>query len=113
MKFNAATRTRLLVDVTLDVDPTGSTVSVQVDGTWYPATWLGTATQRSVQVNGVAVPRWQQTARTTGYFAGPAHATPAGATVLALGRHADLKTRVVVGGDDIVNRSQTAIDVET
>jgi hypothetical protein len=111
LKFNAATRTRLLVDVTLDVDPTGSTVSVQVDGTWYAAAWQGSPVQRNVQVNGVAVPRWQQTARTTGYFAGPAHATPAGATVLALGRHADLKSRVVVDGDDLVNVSPTAIDV--
>ena len=110
MKLNPASRARLLIDVTLDVDPTGSTVEVQVDGgSWSAATWQGSPVQRNVFANGATVTRWTQTARTTGYFAG-SDATAAGATVLAAGRHLT-KTRVVVGGDTLVNNS-TPIDVE-
>ena len=99
MKLNPASRSRLLIDVTLDFDPTGSTVEVSVDGTWYPATWQGTVT--------ASMGKWTQTARTTGFFAGPT-ATPAGAVVLALGRH-PTRTRVT-GTDTLVNES-TPIDV--
>lgn len=101
MKFDAGTRTRLLVRMELDFDPTGSTVEVKVDSTWYPATWQGSA----AQANG----KWTQTARTTGYFAGPEVASPAGATVLTATRH-NTQTRVTSGSDVIVADS-TPIDV--
>ena len=100
MKLNPATRTRLLVDVTLDFDPTGSTVEVSVDGTWYAATWLGSPVAKAG--------RWTQTARTTGYFAGPT-ATASGAVVLAAGPRHFTRTRVT-GTDTLVNES-TPIDV--
>lgn len=100
MRFNAATRTRLLIDVTCDIDPTGSTVEVKLDDTWYPATWLGAAVP--------AGEKWTQTARTVSYFAGP-DATAAGAVVLPRGRHMT-KARVTQGGDVLVAES-SAVDV--
>ena len=108
MKLNPSTRARLIADITLDFDPTGSTVEVNVDGTWYPASWQGTAVKRSVFANGVTADRWTQTARTTGYFAGPT-ATPAGAVVLAATPRHTTKVRVT-GTDTLVNDS-TPIDV--
>ena len=108
MKLNPSTRARLIADVTLDFDPTGSTVEVAVDGTWYPASWQGTAVKRAVFVNGATVDRWTQTARTTGFFAGPT-ATPAGAVVLAATpRH---QTQVRVTGTDVLVNDSTPIDV--
>lgn len=104
MKFDAATRTRLLATMTLDFDPTGSTVEVKVDGTWYPATWQGTPTQSGGT--------WTQTARTTDYFAGPEIASPAGAIVLTATptpRHLT-QTRVTSGGD-IITADSTPLDV--
>lgn len=100
MRFNAATHTRLLADVTLDIDPTGSTVEVKVDDTWHPAEWLGSAE--------VAGTKWTQTARTTDYFAGP-DAVASGAVVLAKARHVT-KARVTKGGDVLVTDA-TPIDV--
>jgi hypothetical protein len=92
MRWNAATRTRLLIDMTLDIDPTDSTVEVQVGEVWYPATWLEEPVTRGQT--------WAQTARTDAYFAGP-DATATGATVLAAGSHATA-TRIVKGGDELV-----------
>ena len=107
MRLNAATRARLIADVLLDFDPAGSTVEVNVDGTWYPASWIGSAVKRAVFVNGANVDRWTQTARTTGFFAGPS-ATPAGAVVLATGRRS---TKVRVTGTDVLVNDSTPIDV--
>lgn len=92
MRFNAATRTRVLADMTLDIDPAGTTVEVKVDDTWHPAEWQG------APVN--AAGKWKQTARTTTYFAGP-DATPAAAVVLTAGKHST-KTRVTSGSDVLV-----------
>ena len=100
MILNPATRTRILADLTVDIDPTGSTVELKVDGTWYPAEWQGASV--------LAAGKWKQTARTTGYFAGP-DAVAAGATVLAVGRHLT-KTRVTSGSDILVAPS-SPIDV--
>lgn len=103
MRLDDETRTRLFVDMTLDVDPTGSTVEVSIDGTWHACDWQGTPAS--------AGGKWTQTARTTGYFAGPT-ATPDGAAVLAAGRHLT-QTRVSwVGGDSLVEPS-SPIDVRT
>lgn len=104
MRFDAGTRTRISAKMTLDFDPTGSTVEVKVDSTWYPATWQGAP----VVSDGV----WTQTARTTGYFAGPDVAAPAGAVVLGVtptARHLS-KTRVTSGGD-IIERDADPVDV--
>lgn len=101
MRFDAETRTRISAKMVVAFDPTGSTVEVKVGSTWHPATWQGTPV--------VAGDTWTQTARTTGYFAGPSHATPAGATVLTIGRHLT-QTRVTSGGDTIVSGS-TPIEV--
>lgn len=101
MKFDAGTRTRLLVNMTVDFDPTGSTVDVKIDSTWYPADWQGTPVQ--------SAGKWTQTARTTGYFAGPEVASPGGAVVLTATRHVT-QTRVTSGTDVIVADS-TPIDV--
>lgn len=100
MKFDAGTRTRLTARMTLDFDPTGSTVEVKVDGTWYPATWQGDP----VQSGG----KWTQTARTIGYFAGP-EAELIEAVRLSGGRHLT-QTRVTSGADVIVADS-SPIDV--
>lgn len=100
MKFDAGTRTRILATMSLDFDPTGSTVEVKVDSTWYPATWQGTATQSGGT--------WTQIARTTAYFAGP-EATLGPANLLALGRHVT-QTRVT-SGTDIITADSDPIDV--
>lgn len=102
MKFDAGTRTRLLVTMTLDFDPTGSTVEVKVDDTWHAATWQGTPTNTGG--------KWTQTARTTDYFAGPEVAAPGGAVVLAATPRHTTQTRVTSGTDVIVADS-TPIDV--
>lgn len=108
MHFDRGTRTRLFADMTLDIDPAGSTVELQVDGTWYPATWQGSAVHTAATGN--TREKWKQTALTTGYFAGPEHAAPAGAVVLTLGRHGT-RTRVVSGGDTLVHDS-SPVDVK-
>lgn len=100
MKISPATRTQLLANMTTDFDPTGSTIEVAVDGSWYPATWVGAPVQ--------AGPKWTQVARTTGYFAGP-DVTANGAVVLDRRRHLT-STRVTAGGSVIVNGS-TPVDV--
>lgn len=101
MKFDAGTRTRLLVKMELDFDPTGSTVEVKVDDVWHAASWQGSA----VQSGGV----WRQTARTSDYFAGPEVASPAGATVLAVTRH--LTQTRVTSGTDVIVADSSPLDV--
>ena len=105
MRFDAATRTRLIATMTLDFDPTASTVEVKVDGTWYPATWLGAPV--------LASGKWTQQARTTGYFAGPEVALPAGAVVLTVTptpRH--LTQTRVTSGSDIIVADADPVDVD-
>jgi hypothetical protein len=87
MRFDRATRTRVLVDMELDVNPTDST---------------GTPVQLG--------DKWTQTARSTGFFAGP-DATGTGATVLASGRH-PTKTRVTLATGDVLAEDSTPIDVD-
>jgi hypothetical protein len=103
MRLDDETRTRLFADMTLDVDPTGSTVEVSIDGVWHVCDWQGSPVQ--------SAGKWTQTARTTGYFAGPA-ATADGATVLAAGRHLT-QTRVSWPGGDSLVEPSTPIDVKT
>lgn len=103
MKFDAGTRTRLLVKMELDFDPTGSTVEVKVDSTWHPATWQDSP----VQSGG----KWTQTARTTDYFAGPEVANPAGATVLGISPARHLTQTRVTSGSDVIVADSTPLDV--
>jgi hypothetical protein len=100
VRFDRSTRTRVLVNVTTDIDPAGSTVELSIDDTWHDCTWQGTA----VEASG----RWTQQARTTGYFAGP-DAVASGATVLSRGRHLT-RTRVTKSGD-ILTAGSSPIDV--
>lgn len=101
MRFDDGTKTRLFADVEMDIDPTGSTVEVRVDDTWYAASWLDSP----VASGG----RWTQTARTSQYFAGPAVSSPGTAVVLESGRHLT-ETRVTVGGD-ILTFDSSPVDV--
>jgi hypothetical protein len=101
MNFPRGTRTKIFEDMTLDVDPTGSTVELAVDGTWYPAAWQGSAVQSGS--------KWTQTALTTGYFAGP-DAVASGATVLTAGRHLTT-TRVTLAAGDVLVHDSSPIDV--
>jgi hypothetical protein len=101
-RFDRATRTRVLADMELDVNPTDSTIELFIDGTWRPADWQGTPVQLG--------DKWIQTARSTGFFAGP-DATGTGATVLASGRHAT-KTRVTLATGDVLAEDSTPIDVD-
>ena len=93
MIFDSGTKTEITVDMVLDFDPTGTTIEVQVDATWYAATWQGTAAF-GTPVQGR--PTWQQAAQTTGLFAGPDVASPGAAVVLQLGTH-PMQTRVTSG----------------
>lgn len=111
MRFDSDTRTRLIATMTLDFNPTGSTVEVEIDGVWYPATWQGTAVEGKQRRNGATVDTWTQQARTDGYFAGPDVASPGSAVVLTLGTHLT-QTRVTSGGDVIAENSNR-IDVTT
>lgn len=109
MKFETDTKTRVLADMVLDYDPTGTTVEVKVDSTWYAATWQGSPTSRTITKNGRTWDEWYQTAMTTGYFAGPDVSSPGSAVVLSAGRHPS-KTRVTQGQDAITHDS-SPIDV--
>lgn len=93
VNFDTEARTRLLADMTLDINPTGTTIAIKIDTVWHPAEWLD---QPVVQGN-----RWAQTARTTGTFVGPAAANQASATQLTAGTHTT-KTKVVSGTDELV-----------
>jgi hypothetical protein len=102
MRFDRATRTRVLADMELDTNPADSTIELFVDGTWHPADWTGTPVQLG--------DKWAQTARSTGFFAGP-DATTTGATVLTSGRH-PTKTRVTLATGDTLTADSTPIDVD-
>lgn len=109
MKLNRASHTRLLDDLTVTIDPTGSDVELgirQVDGTvtWYPAAWLDTPVKILDDPD-----TWFQTAQTTDYFAGPDAELTGSPVVLTTGRHLT-QTRVSKGQDVIVGAS-SPIDV--
>lgn len=101
MKFDAGTRTRILANMTLDFDPTGSTVEVSIDGLWHAATWQGSAVQAGSQ--------WTQTARTTAYFAGIEVGIPDSAEILTNGRH--LTQTRITSGTDIIVADSDPVDV--
>lgn len=94
LDFDAATHTRLLADVTLDFDPTGTTVEVMVDGAWHAAIWLDSPVQCRENT-------WEQTAQTVEYFAGPEVLPTNGVLLTSTPRHRT-KTRVTKGEDAIV-----------
>lgn len=102
MNFDDESRTRILVDVKLDNDPTGQAIDYKVDGTWYACTWLGSP----ILVDG----KWYQTARTVKWFCGPAATSQAGDVVLTLGRH---YTETRLNGDDTIVAASSPIDIRT
>lgn len=107
MKFDAGNRTRILVDLVMDLDPTGSTVELRIDNTWYPATWLGSPVQ-ATPVYPATVGKWTQTARSNAYFAGP-DANQSGATPVAAGRH-PMEVRIT-SGQDVLTDNLSALVV--
>lgn len=92
--------------MTLDTDPAGSTVRIQVDTTWHTASWVGAATVSSTSAGTV----WKQTARTTDHFASTNHAAPTGATQLAVGPHYAV-TEVAWSGGDTITHAAGIINV--
>lgn len=102
MRLNDESRARLEIPMTLSQSPAGSTVELKIDDTWHPCTWQDSP----VELAGA----WTQTAKTTGYFAGPI-ATAAGATVLEVGRHFT-ETRVSWPDGDTIAARSSPIDVD-
>lgn len=91
MRFNDNDRKRFDITAVTSLDPTAGTIVLAIDGTEYPCTWDGAATQD----NG----RWIRKAHTDTFFAGPAVPAEqaAGAVVLAPGVHQP-ELRVSIGG---------------
>lgn len=105
MKLDAGSRTRILVDVSVEIDPEGTDVELRVDDDWYPATWLGDAVHTAATSN--SREKWTQTARTDGYFAGP-DADDDGAVVLDSDASHPLEVRVT-SGSDILTKNLPAL----
>lgn len=95
LEFDAGTLTRILDDVVLSFDPTGSTVEIKVDSTWHAAIWLDTPVECDK--------KWMQTAQTVEYFAGPEVSTPGAAVLLSSAPRHRTQTRVTKGNDIIVS----------
>ena len=97
--FNDNTRTRLYVDnLTSSFNPT--TVKLAVDGIEHDCTVAAAGTGP-----------YTLTVTTTDYFAGPAHPTPAGATVLAYGVHT-VEVRVTASDGTTLAREYPAFRIE-
>jgi hypothetical protein len=102
MRFDRATRTRVLVDMELDVNPTDSTIEIWVDGAWHAAEWQNMPVQLG--------DKWTQTARSTQFFGGYA-VDNISTVLLAEGRH-PTKTRVTLATGDVLAEDSTPIDVD-
>lgn len=102
MRLDDDGRVYLYSDLTLTVDPTGSTVKLEVDGVLHNMSW-----QEEPVVSGST---WRQTARTVAMFCGSA-VTPTGSDVqLTVGRH--MSQPIVTAADgQIIPGSQIPIDV--
>lgn len=97
--FNDNDRRLLQISgVTSSFQPTS--VALAIDGTEYPCTPTTTGSG-PYTVGGV----------TTGWFAGPAHPTPAGATVLAYGTHT-VEVRVTASDGTTLAREYPAFRIE-
>ena len=105
MILNDSSRVQIKVSITSTTDPTGGTLTLEVDGTDYACTWDGAATQQGGQ--------WVRQAHTNTFFAGPAvdSADLDGATVLGYGYH-PTELRLMVNGT-IVAKQCPAITVRT
>jgi hypothetical protein len=99
VKFNRATSTKLLVDMTMDVDPTGAELELWVGDAWHPCEWISATTQVGT--------KYRRTARTTRHFRGmTAEANESGSYTLNR-RLYQTKTRLTTaGGDEIVAPSE-------
>jgi hypothetical protein len=108
MKLNADVRTRLLADMTLNFDPTGSTAEISVDGVWYEAAWIGSPTSSHGN--------WAQTMRTLTHFAGPDFdptGLPVVDTVTLTDTRHTTRTRVITADGDVLVRDSSPIDIYT
>ena len=108
VRFNDETRTRILLPaVVTTFDPATATLEVKIGSAWYACDWTAAATT----TGSGSSQTWTRAARTTAYFAGPGvpAGAVAGATVLALGRHAT-ETRVT-NGADIITAPSSLIEV--
>jgi hypothetical protein len=79
MRLDDDAKVFLFADLTLSVDPTGSTVELEVDSTRYAMTWQGSPASSGG--------KWTQTARTNVKFAGSAQTVTGGDVKLTAGRH--------------------------
>jgi phage gp36-like protein len=106
VRLTTGTRTRIVVDLSLDLDPAGATVAVDVDndGEWHDATWLAPATL----TDGL----YYRAAQTVQFFVAGPVADPAGAVVLAPGRHFTT-ARVTLADGSVLIDPATIIDVVT
>lgn len=95
-------RLYLYADLTLSVDPTGSTVQLEVDATKYAMTWQGTP----VAASGV----WKQTARTTAKFIGSAVTVTSSDVQLTSGRH-PTQALVTMADGQVIPGSSVPLDV--
>lgn len=101
MKLDEDTKVFLFWDADLSVDPTSSTVEIEVDGTRHAMTWQGSPVQAGA--------RWTQTARTTEKFAGSTVTPGASIVVLTVGSHT-IKPVVTTADGQIVVGRQDRID---
>lgn len=105
MEFNSATRAQLVFTVTLDFDPTDSTLEAQIDDDG----WVACAWDDDPEVTGLGVNRtWVQKGHTTGYYKGP-DASGTG-TSLTAGLH-QVSTRVSPDGGGNIAHYAGPLDV--
>lgn len=104
MRIDDDARVYLWWDAVLTVDPTGSTVTIEVDGVAYPMAWQGTPV--------AAAGQWSQTARTVDMFTGSA-VTPAGTDVaLPAGRHTAQPRVTLPDGQIIPSTYPDPLDID-
>lgn len=103
MTLDDDARVYLTGSLTVSVDPTGSTVELEVDGSRYPMAWVGSPVASSG--------RWVQDAKTTYRFCG-SNATAVGSDVkLTAGTHA-AQILVTLTDGQVVPGSNQRIEVQ-
>ncbi len=103
MKLDEDAKVYVWWDAELTVDPTGSTVVIEIDGTSRAMTWQGSP----VSAGG----KWTQTARTTDKVAGSTVTPGAGLIVLTAGSHTT-KPLVTTADGQVVPGPNGRIDAD-
>lgn len=106
LTFNATTANTLAGALATAI---GASATIEIRSGTKPVTPETAASGTLLATVAISGTRWTQTARTTGYFAGPG-ATPDGAAVLTAGQHAT-ETRVSWAGGDTIAEASTPIVV--